>query len=391
MRLGFHYHVPAIKRDGVISMPGYLGLFIDGLAEYCESLTCFMHSPLPGENEFLDYRIGADNVSLVDIGLHNSVPTRILSSGKTRSVIKAALSGLDLMLVRAPTPLIHLFGSGFNLPVAMFIVGDNVKGCAQMNQPWWRKAIISLLWRWNHSRQMKIARNNLVFVNSESMYEELRSVVKEIAVVKSSTISRKNFYLRDDTCQGEQVVLLYVGRYEYSKGLFELYSALSMLKKRGRNFRLHLVGWPGKKDLILEELAGEAKRLGISDLITDFGYRGMGEELFETYKKADIFVIPTKFDSFPRTITEAMAHSLPVIATNVGGIPHRLTDGVNAILVEPGECDALADAINRVASDKKLRQELIMNGRKLASKNTLEIQSEKMIDELERFLKEYDK
>jgi glycosyltransferase involved in cell wall biosynthesis len=386
MRLGFHYHVPATSRDGSVYMPGYLGVFIDGLAELCENLTCFMHEPPGDETWNLDYRIRSSNVRLISIGVHTSVPKRVLSSRRTKKIILAEAQELDLMLVRAPTPLTHLFSARFGTPVALFIVGDNVKGTDQMAQPFWRKALIRLLWKWNHKHQMRIARESLVFVNSESMYKELRSAVKKIVEVKSTTLRKSDIFLRDDTCQREPVILLYVGRFERSKGLFELYEALSHLNSEGVRFHLHLVGWASKKDKILAELNELADKLNISEQITNFGYKEMGTELFNIYRNADIFTMPTKFDTFPRTITEAMGNSLPVIATRVGGIPYRLENDDNAVLIEPGDSVAMGKAVKRVVRDGELRRRLIREGRKLAEQNTLETQSKKMMSELEKYI-----
>jgi glycosyltransferase involved in cell wall biosynthesis len=63
-------------------------------------------------------------------------------------------------------------------------------------------------------------------------------------------------------------------------------------------------------------------------------------------------------------ISEAWAREKPVIATKVGGIPYRIKDGVNGILVNPSDPKALAEAMQKLADDDKTAQEMGKNGRK---------------------------
>jgi phenylacetate-CoA ligase len=81
-------------------------------------------------------------------------------------------------------------------------------------------------------------------------------------------------------------------------------------------------------------------------------------ELRESYARADIFVIASAFDNQPCTLIEASACGLPVVATATGGIPDMVQDGVDAILAPPGNPEALADAVLRVAQDPELASKL---------------------------------
>jgi phenylacetate-CoA ligase len=80
--------------------------------------------------------------------------------------------------------------------------------------------------------------------------------------------------------------------------------------------------------------------------------------LRESYARADIFVIASAFDNQPCTLIEASACGLPVVATATGGIPDMVQDGVDAILAPPGNPEALADAVLRVAQDPELASKL---------------------------------
>jgi len=104
------------------------------------------------------------------------------------------------------------------------------------------------------------------------------------------------------------------------------------------------------------------------------------------YRMADVYVIASKsdFEGFPRTIWEAMAHSLPVVATSVGSIP-QFVDAV-AELVPPNDTGALAAAIRGIIHSAGKRMEMIRRGRTLASEMTLETQVGGMVREMEKWI-----
>jgi glycosyltransferase involved in cell wall biosynthesis len=117
-----------------------------------------------------------------------------------------------------------------------------------------------------------------------------------------------------------------------------------------------------------------AKQEGVKDRVVYHGYKAVGPDLFAYYVAADIYVIASQscFEGFPRTIWEAMAHSLPVVATRVGSIPDFIEGA--AELVEPKNHIALADGILKIIKTPELRKRNIRNGYSLAEKNTLEEQ-----------------
>jgi glycosyltransferase involved in cell wall biosynthesis len=81
------------------------------------------------------------------------------------------------------------------------------------------------------------------------------------------------------------------------------------------------------------------------------------DEKSEFMRSVDVFVLPSLTEGTPNSIVEAMAHGLPVIASNVGGIPDVLTPETG-ILVPPGDIDALTEAMVRLARDEQLRRRM---------------------------------
>jgi len=177
-------------------------------------------------------------------------------------------------------------------------------------------------------------------------------------------LSRDDILFRTDTCQGREKRILYVGALRYAKGVLILLEAFARLKHNhtiGPESKLWIVG-SGEAETDIRE---KANALGLSQDIVLFGHVPNGPQLYELYRQADIFVLPTFSEGFPRVLYEAMTFSLPVIATDVGGIPHLLQHLFDAYLVPPGNIDRLEEAITIVLSDAQIRSRMIKNARAL--------------------------
>jgi glycosyltransferase involved in cell wall biosynthesis len=388
LRLGFHYHIPAARRDGAIYVPGYLGRFLDGLGRHCEQVICFSHTPRVQEGVYMDYRISSCNIKLVEIGPHVDVPRRTIAAGIFARPIKEWRTRLDALLLRGPSPLLPAMArAAGDLPVALLLVGDYVAGISDLRQPPWRKEAIRIWSKWNQRQQTCAAKRSLTFVNSRKLYEELRPIVPHLIETHTTTLSAIDFFEREDTCTFPPYYLLYSGRINRAKGLFDVVEALAILVSRGEDIVFDLVGWHEDGDDTLDELIAFAAQRGVADRVRYRGYKTVGPELFACYKEADIYVIASRSSSegFPRTIWEAMAHSLPVVATKVGSIPHFLQG--TAELVEPGDVDALVLSVSHLIHTPSLRQRRIQCGMQLARQNTLETQIEKMVRHLEDWIR----
>jgi len=98
----------------------------------------------------------------------------------------------------------------------------------------------------------------------------------------------------------------------------------------------------------------------------------------------DVFVLPSKIrESFGMVLVEAMACGIPVIGSNIGGIPEIIKDSFNGYLFEPGNEKDLTDKLSKILSDEKLRKQLSANALKTVE-NRFTV--EKMIEEIEEAL-----
>jgi len=103
--------------------------------------------------------------------------------------------------------------------------------------------------------------------------------------------------------------------------------------------------------------------------------RGVGERLvttgFDPEPRAalqgfDVFVLPSRFESLPLSILEAMSAGLPVVASEVGSVPEAVLDGETGLLVPAGDAAALAGAMGRLLDDPDLRRRMGERGQELA-------------------------
>lgn len=151
--------------------------------------------------------------------------------------------------------------------------------------------------------------------------------------------------------------ILFLGRLEAAKGVFELLAAGARLAPRHPDLRL-VFGGEGDAAALLRR-AGE---LGIADRIELQGWVGP-QQRDEQLARAAVFCLPSHAEGLPMAMLEAMAAGRAVVASAVGGIPETIVDGDNGLLVPPRDEAALAAALARVLADEALRARLARHAR----------------------------
>ena len=153
----------------------------------------------------------------------------------------------------------------------------------------------------------------------------------------------------------------FVGRLHPSKGWSDLLSVIARVTTTMPDIGLLAVG-TGEENY-RAELEREAARFGIADNIIWAGERS---DVPEILSALDLFVSPSRDESFGLAVLEAMAAGVPVVAAAVGGLPEVVRDGETGVLVGPGDHIAMSNAIVALLCDRDLRRRMGERGRCLA-------------------------
>ena len=238
---------------------------------------------------------------------------------------------------------------------------------------------------------IKFSLNNCNYVLAVS--EDLAVKIKPLDNQNNITVLRngvdtnrfrpeKNTSIR--RCYGvkdHEIVVIFVGYLDVFKGVFDLVNAFKNVKNV--NKKLMMVGDGPKMD----ELRNMVSDYHLDESVIFTG-NVPSSDIQRYYQSADIFVIPSHVDSGgpPLVVMEAMACGLPVIGTNIGGIPEGIENSVNGFIVPDSNVDELTNKIEILMEDKDLRTEFGENSLTKVYENsmTLEKKSERLIELYEK-------
>jgi glycosyltransferase involved in cell wall biosynthesis len=154
--------------------------------------------------------------------------------------------------------------------------------------------------------------------------------------------------------------ILFVGNHTPNKGIDVLLKAMMRMREPAVAVIGGGIRSPEEHKAMLAD-AGFDMASGRA-IFTDFLSR---DELKGLYQSCDIFAFPSRADTLPLVILEAMVSRLPVVATRIGGIPFEVTDETGA-LIDSGDTDGLARELDRIAADPALRRSMGAAGRQRA-------------------------
>ncbi len=156
------------------------------------------------------------------------------------------------------------------------------------------------------------------------------------------------------------------------KGILNTIGAFSKISPRYPNLKLVIAAANPPKRLMKEfneakeKLNGFAKLNNVEDKIIcrNFSF----EQMSRVYAGADLFTLPSENETFGQVYTEAMACGTPVIGTKVGGVPEIISDQYNGFLIPPNDASLLAQKIEELIKNQKLKKKFVQNGLKTISR-----------------------
>ena len=209
------------------------------------------------------------------------------------------------------------------------------------------------------------ARSKLVLVNYDSVERILEDAYGPRLNIRRVPYASEDAFEEDDDdrtearpAPGAPARILSVSRHDPRKGVDVLLLALGCLAAEGVDFSATLVG-PGRLLHAHRRLAAD---LGLAERVS---IPGRVDDVAPYFERADVFVLPSLAEaSGSMSVLEALRAGIAIVASACDGVPEDLTDGVDAMLVEPGDPSALAGALRTLLADSARRGQLAANGRR---------------------------
>ena len=164
-------------------------------------------------------------------------------------------------------------------------------------------------------------------------------------------VKTENLSLKQNLCPNCEKVLVHVSNFRPLKNVNQVVEVLSRLKKDGYPIKLLLVG-DGPDRVPAEHLARE---LGVYE---DVRFMGKQEAVIDILSIADVFVMPSASETFGLAALEAMACGVPVVASNIGGLPELIDHGENGFLCPLDNIDAFSERIRQIISNDNLQDRM---------------------------------
>ena len=157
-------------------------------------------------------------------------------------------------------------------------------------------------------------------------------------------------------------IIAFVGSVHFEKGIREFLEMCARLKIQDEPFEAHIYGHP-LNNVVAEWCHDFVARHELTSRVCWCGVRQKAEEI---YPHIDLVVLPTYFDALPRSVMEAMAWGVPVVASRVGGLPEMLGNDEAGCLVPPRDVEAMTLTVQRLLRNPERRQKLAYAARNRA-------------------------
>jgi glycosyltransferase involved in cell wall biosynthesis len=364
------------RADGAVYAERAFALFLAGLAEHVDRLVIVgrldprsgaSHYRLPDAVEFVPL---PHYSSLVDV--RRSVPAMARSLGRFWRVLR----DVDTAWLLGPYALSILFAGLAALRRRRVALGvrQDLPRYVRSRHPdrRWVHLAADLL----EGTFRALARRWPVVVVGPDLarrYGRARRVLAiTVSLVPAGQIASEDD-VRARSYDGD-LVALSVGRLEREKNPLLLADVLARLREHDPRWRLVVAG----EGPLEADLRARLRELGVEDAADVRGYVPIDGGLPELYRSSHAFLHVSWTEGLPQVLFEAFAAGLPVVATEVGGVPAAVGDA--ALLVPPGDAERPARELARIGADADLRMRLVAAGLRRVREHTLEAESRRVAE-----------
>ncbi len=218
------------------------------------------------------------------------------------------------------------------------------------------------------AERIAVSKARFVLVTGKSYLQRLRNYNNNVSeTLPMVTIDRSDVRVKEHFFNDGNVRLLFVGPVTERKGIIHLIRALAILKDYGidpAKIKLKLVG--SLNDNYYKQLEETAAKNGVRTLVSYEGYVADKEQMLNYYREADIFVLPSLGEGFPRVLYEAFSQGVPVVVSRIPTVSDSFGKLECVSYAEPGSSVSIAAAIARVILDSDFRNTIIERGQEFA-------------------------
>lgn len=201
------------------------------------------------------------------------------------------------------------------------------------------------------------AKAEKVIVLSESWKEFFKTIVDENKIiVMYNSVNVPNEQNKNNL--NTIPTGLFLGRIGERKGAYDLIDVVKKLTNEGIKLKILMAG-----DGEIDKAKEVVKKDNLEDNIEILGWID-NDKRREYLETSDFYILPSYDEGMPMSVLEAMSYSLPVITTDVGGIPEMIQNEENGILVKPGDNEAIEKAIKKILENDNLRRKVSENAYK---------------------------
>ncbi|EDS76840.1 glycosyl transferase, group 1 [Clostridium botulinum C str. Eklund] len=214
--------------------------------------------------------------------------------------------------------------------------------------------------------KFNLSKADKILSTSKAMAEETKKYIDKKIYITPFGVDRTVFKPIDnkkDDNTGD-ILIGTVKTLDPKYGIEYLIRAFAMIKKEYNNAKLEIAG-NGNQREYLENLCDQ---LNIKENVKFLG-RINTNEVVEAFNRFDIAVFPSINESFGVAAVEAQACGVPVIVSNVGGLPEATSDGYSSIVVDKQSPEEIYEALKKLIEDENLRKEMGRNGVKFVAEN----------------------
>lgn len=217
--------------------------------------------------------------------------------------------------------------------------------------------------------QYVLKKSNYCFGNSLDICQQVKQISGVSCDFLPTSNSVKLTKIKKPSLSKGKFNFLYVGRLEKVKGVDVLLKAIYQLSQKNQDFKVYMIGTGS----LLNELKKIAKLLKIENFVSILGYVENQKVVNGYFKSADALIIPSRSESFPLVVSEALQAALPIIGADVGDIPLFLNKYQIGFIFPKEDVDGLTAVMEKMISQaseiKKSKKKLML---KLAKEFSLD-------------------